>query len=465
MREGLYRDLPSTDLVLRSPAIEDLLKGFDRGAVLGLVREVLQRFRDDIGLGGEAPTLDHVVAQVTTRAEGDWRSAPRPVINATGVLLHTNLGRAPLSQEALEAVRVAGSYSDLELDLGTGQRGSRQTHAAAMLRTLTGADAALVTVNAASGVLLALSALARRKEIIVSRGQAVEIGGGFRIPDVLRESGARLIEVGTTNRTRIADYEEAISEKTAGILHVHSSNFRVVGFTERVELRSLSLLARSKGILLIDDNGSGCLLDTAQFGLEHEPTPVESLQAGADVVVFSGDKLLGGPQAGIILGAKDPLRKIALHPLSRAVRPDKMTIAALTATLLSYVRGDAVTTLPLWRMIALAAGAAEARAQWLVSELTREGIEAHVVVGESTLGGGSLPTEVLPTVLVRLPRRLTAKGLRSAEPPVIGKASRGQVLLDIRTLLEGQEFILRDCIVRAARRAGEANAAVGAAAR
>jgi L-seryl-tRNA(Ser) seleniumtransferase len=366
--------------------------------------------------------------------------------------LHTNLGRAPLSGEAINAAMAAAAYSDLELDIATGERGSRQSRVQGLLRALTGAEAATVTVNAAAGMLLVLAALTRGKEVIVSRGQAVEIGGGFRIPGVLRQSGARLVEVGTTNRTRILDYEEAITGRTAALLHVHASNFRVVGFTEQVSLRSLAGLAHDRGLLLIDDNGSGALLDTAQFGLAHEPMPVESLQAGSDVVVFSGDKLLGGPQAGIVIGGAEPLRRITRQPLARAVRPDKLTLAALSATLLSYIRGDALETLPLWRMIAASEATISARARRMAASLQESGIEAVLVPGKSTIGGGSLPTEVLPTVLIALPK-FSAAALRASDPPVIGRTQEGRVVLDLRTVPESQEGALLDSIRQVKRRA------------
>ncbi len=379
--------------------------------------------------------------------EREIRPNLRPVINATGVIINTNLGRAPLSQAALAAIQeAAGGYSNLEYDLEAGERGSRHAHVAALLCELTGAEAALVTNNNAAAVLLALSTLASGREVIISRGQLVEIGGGFRIPDVMRQSGCQLIEVGTTNRTRLADYEAAISERTALLLTVHPSNFRLVGFVETVATSALAELAHRHGLLVMDDLGSGCLLHSERYGLGHEPMPQESIAAGADVVCFSGDKLLGGPQAGIIAGKADAIKRISRHPLMRAVRIDKMTLAALEATLRHYQREEAITHIPIWQMIAATPASLASRATRWVSYLQKQGIMARTQHGESTVGGGSLPGETLPTTLlsldanqIALPLDELARRLRTRTIPIIARVQRDALLLDPRTVLKEQD--------------------------
>jgi L-seryl-tRNA(Ser) seleniumtransferase len=377
----------------------------------------------------------------------------QPVINATGVIINTNLGRSPLSQEALQAVqRVAGGYSNLEYELEAGERGSRHSHVSALLCELTGAEAALVTNNNAAAVLLALSTLAAGREVIISRGQLVEIGGGFRVPDVMRQSGCQLVEVGTTNRTRLSDYAAAITERTALLLTVHPSNFQIVGFTESTLVEALAELAHQQGLLLMDDLGSGCLLASERYGLGHEPMPQESIAAGSDVVCFSGDKLLGGPQAGILVGKAAVLERISRHPLMRAMRIDKMTLAALEATLRHYQREEAETRIPIWRMIAASPGSIAGRAASWVSKLQKYGIPARMQHGESTIGGGSLPGETLPTTLlaldagnVSIPLDELAKRLRLRSLPLIVRILRDALLIDPRTVLEEQD----DEVVRA----------------
>lgn len=460
-----FRDLPATDRVLRSAAVGHLLDDYAHAPVVYLVRQVLDECRAAVAAGSPAPDVDTVAEAVVERARAEWSPSLRPLINATGVILHTNLGRAPLSTEAIAAMQDAAAYSDLELDLSVGQRGSRHAHAAPQLQALTGAESALVTVNNAAAVLLALAALARGKEVIVSRGQAVEIGGGFRVPVILRQSGARLVEVGTTNRTRLDDYRQATSPRTGAILHVHSSNFRIIGFTEEVPLADLAGLAHERGLPLIDDNGSGAFLDTTAFGLAHEPMPVESLQAGSDVVAFSGDKLLGGPQAGIILGRADLLARLARYPLLRALRPDKIALAALSATLRSYLRGDAIETIPVWRMIAAAATEIARRAEDWRERAVARGLPVELQAGESAVGGGSLPGETLPTTLLVLPPRLTAGALRSTTPSVIGRTQGDRVLLDLRTVPPDQDTVLLQVVCDAARVDGAKRAVIDSGAR
>ncbi len=365
------------------------------------------------------------------------------MINATGVILHTNLGRAPLSKEAALAMQQAAvNYASLEYNLESGQRGSREVHAEALLTHLTGAEAALVVNNNAAAVLLALSALAKRRAVIISRTQLVEIGGGFRVPDVMKQSGARLVEVGATNRVHLSDYCNAIEESMpALVLHAHSSNFKLIGFTSEPTLAEVIDAAHQKDVPFLDDLGSGTLLDTAAFGLSHEPTVQESLAAGADLVCFSGDKLLGGPQAGIIVGKKALVQKLKKHPLARAVRADKLCLAALSATLLHYLKDQAVSHIPVWQMISQSAEDIQKRAERWQKTLGR----GQLVDGLSTVGGGSLPEETLPTTLLVLdlpkPNDLLAR-LRCGDPPVIGRIESNRAAFDPRTVLPDQEETL-----------------------
>ena len=385
------------------------------------------------------------------------RGTLHPVINATGVIIHTNLGRAPLSDAARQAMEaVAAGYSNLEYDLDAGERGSRYLHAEQLLCRLTGAEAALVVNNNAGAVFLALTALARGRSVIISRGQLVEIGGGFRIPDVLRQSGAQLVEVGTTNRTHLSDFREAIGPETALLLRVHTSNFNQIGFTAEVSLADMVALAHSVGLPVVDDLGSGTLLDTARYGLSAEPTVQDSVAAGADLVTFSGDKLLGGPQAGLIVGRASLVAELRQHPLARALRVDKSTLAALQATLLHYLRGEAEREMPVWRMIATPLEELAARAADLAAGLRAAGCPATVVQSTSTVGGGSLPGETLPTwavaVAAAAPDALAA-ALRRGDPPVVGRIADGQLLLDLRTVPPGMDEV----VLRAVQVARETN--------
>lgn len=448
--ESRFRGLPSVDKVLSDERIRRLRELYPEGLVTSLVRNYLDELRHLISVGKTCPPFDSIVETLYANAEALQRPNLRPLINATGVIIHTNLGRAPLSREAIEAMnQVARSYSNLEFDLQIGDRGSRHAHVENLLCRLTGAEAAMVVNNNAAGVLLGLSALARRKEVIVSRGQAVEIGGGFRIPDVMRQSGAKLVEVGTTNRTYLADYEQAVTPKTAALLRVHSSNFRIVGFTQTVPIEEMVALADRLHLLVLDDLGSGCLLDTVPFGLEHEPMVQESVAAGVGLAFFSGDKLLGGPQAGIIVGRKELVDKLKRHPLARAVRLDKLSLAALAATLFHYLKGEALEKVPVWRMISLPLADVERRArEWaqVVGEV------AEVIPGESVVGGGSIPGSTLETrlVAISLPSSTRERGpvqelahlLRSAEPPVVGRIERNKLLLDPRTVLPEEDGAL-----------------------
>ena len=441
------RLLPSVDELLNSPVGQHLIYQYSRAVTLRALRAAIGQARAAIRAGALCPTYEQILASAGELLEQEQRPNLRSVINATGVIINTNLGRSPLSQSALDAVRqVASGYSNLEYDLEAGERGSRHSHVTTLLRELTGAEAALVTNNNAAAVLLSLSTLAAGREVIISRGQLVEIGGGFRIPDVMRQSGCHLVEVGTTNRTRLGDYEAAITEHTALLLAVHPSNFQVVGFTESVTTEALAALARGRGLPVMDDLGSGCLLPTERYGLGHEPLPQEALAAGADVVCFSGDKLLGGPQAGIIVGKAEILKRIAKHPLMRVVRIDKMTLAALEATLRHYQREEAEIHIPIWRMIATPPSKIASRATRWAGKLRARGIAARTQRGESTIGGGSLPGETLPTTLLALdaaqtpvPLHELAQRLRRRNPPIIARILRDSMLLDPRTVLEEQD--------------------------
>ena len=457
MEESL-RGLPSVNSLLDDRRVQALTVAYSRPAVLALIRSHLDDVRASVLNGGEAPSADALVVEVARLASERWRRWPRQVVNATGVILHTNLGRAPLSAEALASIKAAAEgYSNLELDLDGGQRGSRQAGVDHLLTEITGAEAALVVNNNASALLLALAAIAAGRQVVVSRGEAVEIGGGFRVPDVMRQSGAELVEVGTTNRTYARDYEAAINERTGAILAVHASNFRVAGFTHAPDVRELAELGARHGVPVLHDLGSGCLLDTAQFGLAPEPTPQESIAAGVGLGLFSGDKLLGGPQAGIIVGDAGLVGAVSRHPLARAVRADKLSMAGLSATLLHYVKGEALRKVPTWMMIARTADDLEATAQRWSEDI---GPRASVEPGLSTIGGGSLPGETLPSWTVRLDASdvdggadALARRMRSRRVPVVGRIEREHVYLDPRTVLPGEERHLLEGVKRAAARA------------
>ncbi|HEX9015859.1 MAG TPA: L-seryl-tRNA(Sec) selenium transferase, partial [Chloroflexota bacterium] len=378
------------------------------------------------------------------------RPSLRPVINGTGVIIHTNLGRAPLSEDALLAVlRTSAGYSNLEYRLEEGVRGSRHDHLADLLKRITGSEDALAVNNNASAVLLVLSALAGGREVIVSRSQAVEIGGGFRIPDVLRQSGARLVDVGTTNRTYVQDFADAITPETALLLHVHPSNFRVEGFVHSPTIEEMVELGERAGIPVVDDLGSGSLLDTSIFGLQREPTVQERIAAGVSLVCFSGDKLLGGPQAGLIAGKSRYVEAVRRHPLARAVRTDKMAIAALSATLRHYLLGEATEKIPVWRMISTPLAALDRRASRIARRLRQAGVSAEVVSGMSTIGGGSLPGETLPTKLVAVSPRedgpdvsRLAAALRQMDPPLVARVERDMLVIDVRTVGEESDGVV-----------------------
>lgn len=441
------RSLPSVDFLLKQSAA--LIAEYGRPLTVRALRETLETIRGNVLAGGELPSREPILADAESRLAAWTKPTLEPVINATGVILHTNLGRAPLSKSAIEAMLAASAgYANLEFDLVTGKRGSRLVHAESLLKQLSGAEAAVVVNNCASAVLLALSALAKGKRVIIPRSQLVEIGGGFRVPDVMKQSGAKLVEIGTTNKVRNADYEEALSAASlrvsvsqSVVMRAHRSNFRIIGFTEEPFLADVVKIAHQHGAIFIDDLGSGTFIDVARYGMAHEPTVQESLAAGADVVMFSGDKLLGGPQAGIILGRADLLAKIKKHPLARAVRADKTRLAALSATLTHYLKDEAEREIPIWQMISQTPENLKARAAAWQTELGC----GQVVPSESTVGGGSLPGESLPTfalsLSVKSPDKFLSK-LRKQTPPIIARAENDQVLLDPRAVLPEQEPIL-----------------------
>ena len=443
--QAMLRALPSVDVLIGSLAGDQALRGIPRPRLAAAVRDVLaaerRRLLDAGGAAADGGTLGR---QVVARLSAGGLFSLAPVINATGVVLHTNLGRALLSPLAQERLReIAAAYSNLEMDLPRKERGSRYAHVDGLLRRLSGGEASLVVNNCASAVLLALESLARGKEVIVSRGELIEIGGEFRIPDIMRRSGAVLREVGTTNRTHLKDYANAIGPETALILKVHTSNYRVVGFTAAVASRELAELGRARGIPVMEDLGSGCFVDLTRYGFAYEPTVPEVVASGVDLVSFSGDKLLGGPQAGILVGRADLVERLARNPLNRALRIDKFTVAALEATLYAYEAGTALETIPTLRMLTEPIASIRRRARRVLARVpaeTQRALGAHVVESRSQVGGGALPTVELPTAAVALgtPGRHAERldeALRSGRPPVLGRLLDDHLLLDCRTVL------------------------------
>jgi L-seryl-tRNA(Ser) seleniumtransferase len=445
-----FRVIPSVEQLRQREAMRALETRYGRGALIDALRAEAAALRDELTSGRiAAVTLDEAIARIETGTGARLRAAMRPslvrVINATGVIVHTNLGRAPLSEAALSRVQeVAGGYTNLEYDLAAGARGRRDTHAEKLIARLTGAEAAVVVNNNAAATLLLLAALAQGREVIISRGELVEIGGGFRVPDVMAQSGAILREVGTTNRTRAADYAAAISDRTALVLRVHPSNFKVVGFTERPALEELAAIGSRFHIPVAEDLGSGFLgwplRDELPPALRDEPIVSASIAAGAAVVCFSGDKLLGGPQAGIIAGRRDVVDTIRRHPLMRALRVDKLTYAALEATLEEHAIGRGHEGVPVQRMLRMTIDEIGARADTLARALAANGWQTRVVDGTSTVGGGSAPGAELPTRLVELSHGALGadqieRHLRAQDPPVIARIQDDRVVLDLRTVL------------------------------
>lgn len=462
----LFRELPSVDEAIRSPEIGALAEVHGVAAVKDAVRAVLARLRQEItsGLLDEESlrlAVNGVYAAVEAELRRSLAFSLRPIINATGVVLHTNLGRAPLSENAFAHIQeTAGRYSNLEFDIEAGERGKRDTHADRLFRKLLDPDggqstSTIVVNNNAAAVLLALNTLAEGGEVIVSRGELVEIGGSFRIPDVMAKSGAMLREVGTTNRTRISDYEKAINERTKLLLRVHRSNFEISGFTEQPSTGELVDLARKHSIPLMEDLGSGALVDLRMFGINGETTVPDSLRAGVDVVTYSGDKLLGGPQAGLLSGRPDLIARMRANSLFRALRVDKLTYAALEATLLAYMKGgrDAIPTL---KMMHLSKEEVGKREEDVVNAVRSDGkLRLEIIDGESVIGGGAAPSSVLPTRLVavtssELSADELAARIRASEPPIIARVEEGRVLLDLRTVFPAQDASLVEALNRIA---------------
>ncbi len=438
----LLRQIPKVTAFFQVDSIAALQQRYSAPAVTAWIRQVLDALRQDIlhSRVEKLPSLEELCAQVEALARRESIPSLRPVINGTGVILHTNLGRGCLSDRAADAVRdIARGYSTLEYQVEAGGRGSRHSHVADLLCQLTGAEDAMVVNNNAAAVMLILSTLAKGGEVITSRGELVEIGGSFRVPDIMELCGSHLREVGTTNKTHLYDYERAINENTRALLKVHTSNYRIVGFTESLPLEEIVALGQRTGLPVVEDLGSGSLVELEPYGIHDEPTVQHSIRAGVDVVCFSGDKLLGGPQAGIIVGKKTLISQMKRHPLARAIRVDKMTLAALQATLSAYQDlQQAEREIPTLAMLAAKPEALKAKAEALQQLLTEAGVSCRVIPQSGPVGGGSVPTQLLPTYAVSLDTSLTPNALEEAlrcrEKPIIGRISDGAYLLDLRTL-------------------------------
>jgi L-seryl-tRNA(Ser) seleniumtransferase len=454
------RRLPSVDQLVRRLADRPDLAGISRARLTATVREAVDgaRRRARAGDGGDEDPAERVAAQVVETLTRAGVFSLRAVVNATGVVLHTNLGRAPVSDLAMARLAAVGpAYSNLELDLATKERGSRYSHVEALLRRLTGAEDALVVNNNAAAVLLAIETLAHGKEVVVSRGELIEIGGEFRIPDIMLRGGARLREVGTTNRTHLRDYAEAIGPDVALLLKVHTSNYRVVGFTSAVPSRELAALGRERGIPVMEDLGSGSLVDLRPWGFPHEPTVTEVVESGIDLVSFSGDKLLGGPQAGILVGKRELVGRLKKNPWNRALRIDKFTIAALEATLTAYDDGTALDSIPTLRSLTEPLASIRRRARRLLARLdadSRRRLAAEIVADDSEVGGGALPEVKLPTAALAVgatpaAARALDEALRRGDPPVIGRIARDRLLLDCRTIRPAEIAAVAAALARA----------------
>jgi L-seryl-tRNA(Ser) seleniumtransferase len=440
-----FRVIPSLEVLRQGARVRELEARHGSEATVSALRTGADQIRARIAGGENVVNASELITTLASDALArQARGSLRPVINATGVVIHTNLGRAPLAEAAIARITaIAGGYSNLEYDVDAGARGSRTVHAESLLTHLTGAEAAIVVNNNAAATMLIMAGLASGREVVISRGELVEIGGGFRVPDVMRQSGAKLREVGTTNRTRVTDYTAAVSPSTALFLRVHPSNFRIEGFTERPSLTDLVAGARAVNVPLVEDIGSGCLVDD----FADEPSVQASIAAGVDVVCFSGDKLLGGPQAGIIVGKKTLVDRLRTHPLMRALRADKITFAVLEATLAEYAAGRSKTTVPVQQMLHASPDEIEARAQALAEKLAGAGWQVALLSGSSAVGGGSAPGFPLPTVLLSLAREgespdRTERWLRSLDPPVIARIEHHRVVLDLRTVLPQQQDLL-----------------------
>jgi L-seryl-tRNA(Ser) seleniumtransferase len=452
------RKLPSVERILEAAEVRSEIERYSRVLVTQAAQEVVAKIREQILNGASCPSEAEIFDQIKRYLSLHWPGFLSPVINGTGIILHTNLGRAPLSRQALESlVNLSGNYYNLEIDLFTGKRGVRAQEVEKLLSVLTGAEGALVVNNNAAAVLLILVVLANNKEAIVSRGELVQIGGGFRVPEIMEQSGVCLREVGTTNQTFIYDYERAINDRTALLLKVHQSNFAMRGFTHSVNPSELKALGAKYHLPVVYDLGSGSLLATEDFGLEHEPTVQEALAYGVDLVCFSGDKLLGGPQSGIILGKKSYLDKLRTHPLLRVIRIDKMSASALEATVKHYLEKEAVAKIPVWQMIAVNVQELELRAEFVVKKLTEAGIKAEIQDGSSMVGGGALPDQTLASKLVAIkpsyPLEDFARRLCLATPPLLGRIEGEHFLIDMRTVLPSLDATLIEVIKGASAKA------------
>ncbi|NQV56254.1 MAG: L-seryl-tRNA(Sec) selenium transferase [Rhodospirillales bacterium] len=457
--DSLLKSVPSVDRVLKFPGLAPLIETYGRAPVTEAVRHIIDQSRAALSEVGEKAlgglSDEALISQISMLVEQDAAPSLKRVFNLTGTVLHTNLGRAPLPPEAIDAmVSVAGGASNLEFDLAKGKRGDRDTHVEVLLAELTGAEAATVVNNNAAAVLLVLNTLANRKEVPVSRGELIEIGGAFRIPDIMQRAGCKLVEIGTTNRTHLRDYENAIGPKTAALMKVHTSNYAIEGFTKNVTGKELSALAKAQDVLLIEDLGSGTLVDLAQFGLPHEPTAGETVAAGVDVVTFSGDKLLGGPQAGLIVGRKDLIERIKRNPMKRALRLDKVTIAALAAVLRLYRDPDRLRDrVPTLRLLARPEKGIREMAERLcgpVGQALGRGAKVSVAATQSQIGSGSQPVERLASAALSIAPTAHKKGaalenlaasLRGLPIPVIGRIHEGALILDLRCLEDESEFL------------------------
>lgn len=448
--------IPAVSVLLDDPVIRALIEEHSRPLVLAAIQDVLTRLRDGKTSPGAASGSVSIVEQVRRKVEDEERNRVRRVINASGILLHTGLGRAVLPRNAVEALGRLAGCCNLQIDLETGLRGKRNYMSERLLVQLTGAEAAMVVNNNAAATFLILAALCHGREVIVSRGQLIEIGGSYRLPDCVRQSGAILVEVGATNKTHYHDYETAITQNTAVAMRVNPSNYRIVGFTKEVPIQELVKLKQKHPVLVVDDLGCGALVDLRRFGLPHEPTVQESVAAGADLVCFSGDKLIGGPQAGIIVGRADLIQRIKKHPLTRILRAGKLTDVALEQSLRLFLRPDGLTRKhPSMRMLTMGVEMLERRATAMLEQLMTRGckLDVRVVMGESEVGGGSLPGVPLPTHLLAVsfagvsPEEIMLR-LRNNEPPVIGRIREGGVLLDVRTLLDGEDIEVCEALMR-----------------
>lgn len=444
------RDLPSVSTLLETPGVRSLLDKHPRRLVLDAIRSAVDAAR---GEGAVQKSEQQWIDSITFALRTSARPSLRRVINATGVILHTNLGRAPLADSAIQAVAdVAAGFSNLEYDLDSGQRGSRHTHCVGLLRQLTGAEDALVVNNCAAAMVLALNALAQKKEVLVSRGELVEIGGSFRIPDIMGRSGAKLVEVGTTNRTHDDDYRRAITPRTGAIVKVHRSNFTMEGFTSEVSVERLTFIATEHGLPVIHDLGSGLMLSLDAYGLSGEPTASMALASGATLVLMSGDKLLGGPQAGIILGAASAVAKLRKNPFARAMRVDKLTLSALEATLRLYLEPErALVEIPVLAMLTASAESLASRAESVAAKLRSGGVEAKVRETTASVGGGAFPTAQIPSraLAVSAKAEEAEERLRTGEPAVIGRIADGELLLDLRSVLRHEDDALAGAVLSA----------------